>query len=116
LKSYGTTVDTRTMEYSRNMSKYSKHCERKLILRSHNTSFCLMEVVTKAGLTVFQCAGIFCGSIALQVLSKYFSQINRIWEKTLKEPAEYILFRKNNSQILHSFKTFIRTSFFTTLL
>jgi hypothetical protein len=27
-----------------------------------------MEVVTKAGLTVFHCPGIFCVSIALQVL------------------------------------------------
>ena len=28
------------------------HCERKLKLRQHNTSYCLIEVVTKAGLTV----------------------------------------------------------------
>ena len=28
------------------------HCEGKLKLRSHNTSYCLIEVVTKAGLTV----------------------------------------------------------------
>ena len=28
------------------------HCEGKLELRSHNTSSCLVEVVTKAGLTV----------------------------------------------------------------
>jgi len=28
------------------------HCERKLKLRSCNTSYCLIEVVTKAGLTV----------------------------------------------------------------
>ena len=28
------------------------HCEGKLKLRSHNTSYCLTEVVTKAGLTV----------------------------------------------------------------
>jgi hypothetical protein len=28
------------------------HCEGKLQLRSHNTSYCLIEVVTKAGLTV----------------------------------------------------------------
>jgi hypothetical protein len=27
------------------------HCEGKLILRSHNTSHCLIDVVTKAGLT-----------------------------------------------------------------
>jgi len=27
-------------------------CEGKLKLRSHNTSYCLIEVVTKAGLTV----------------------------------------------------------------
>ena len=27
-------------------------CERKLELRSHNVSYCLKEVVTKAGLTV----------------------------------------------------------------
>jgi len=30
------------------------HCEGKLILRSHNTSYCLIEVVTKACFTV-QC-------------------------------------------------------------
>jgi len=29
------------------------HCEGKLKLRSHNTSYCLIEVVTKAGLTVY---------------------------------------------------------------
>jgi len=30
------------------------HCEEKLKLRSHNNaSYCLIEVVTKAGLTVF---------------------------------------------------------------
>jgi len=28
------------------------HYEEKLKLRSHNTSYCLIEVVTKAGLTV----------------------------------------------------------------
>jgi hypothetical protein len=27
------------------------HCEGKKKLRSHNTSYCLIEVVTKAGLT-----------------------------------------------------------------
>jgi hypothetical protein len=27
------------------------HCGRNLKLRSHNTSYCLLEVVTKAGLT-----------------------------------------------------------------
>jgi hypothetical protein len=27
------------------------HCEGKIKLRSHNTSYCLVEVVTKAGLT-----------------------------------------------------------------
>jgi hypothetical protein len=31
---------------------YEMHCEGKLKLRSHNTSYCLIEVVTKAGLTV----------------------------------------------------------------
>ena len=29
------------------------HCERKLKSRSLNTSYCLIEVVTKAGLTVY---------------------------------------------------------------
>jgi len=28
------------------------HCEGRLELRSHNTGYCLIEVVTKAGLTV----------------------------------------------------------------
>jgi hypothetical protein len=28
------------------------HCEGKLKLRSHNTSYCLIEMVCKAGLTV----------------------------------------------------------------
>ena len=28
------------------------HCEGKVKSRSHNTSYCLIEVVTKAGLTV----------------------------------------------------------------
>jgi len=28
-------------------------CEGKLKLRSHNTSYCLIEVVTKAGLTLY---------------------------------------------------------------
>jgi hypothetical protein len=53
LKNYGTTVDTRTMKYSRNMSKY-------------------------------------------------FSQINRIWEKTLKEIAEeYTLLKKTLSKYFY---------------
>ena len=30
------------------------HCEGKLNLKSHNTSYCLIEVVTKAGLTVVE--------------------------------------------------------------
>ena len=29
------------------------HCEGKLKLRSHNTSYCLLQVVIKAGLTVY---------------------------------------------------------------
>jgi hypothetical protein len=29
------------------------HCEGKLKLMSYNTSYCLIEVVTKAGLTVY---------------------------------------------------------------
>jgi hypothetical protein len=32
---------------------YEMHCEGKYKLRSHNTSYCLIEVVTKAGLTVY---------------------------------------------------------------
>ena len=28
------------------------HCEEKIKLRLHNTGYCLVEVVTKAGLTV----------------------------------------------------------------
>jgi hypothetical protein len=31
---------------------YEMHCDGKLKLRSHTTSYCLIEVVTKAGLTV----------------------------------------------------------------
>jgi hypothetical protein len=31
---------------------YEMHCEGKFKLRSHKTSYCLKEVVTKAGLTV----------------------------------------------------------------
>jgi len=30
------------------------HCEGKLRLRSYNTSYCLIEVISKAGLTVDQ--------------------------------------------------------------
>jgi len=33
-------------------NKYEMHYEGELKLRSHNTSCCLIEVVTKAGLTV----------------------------------------------------------------
>jgi hypothetical protein len=33
--------------------KDEMYYEGKLKLRSHNTSYCLIEVVTKAGLTVF---------------------------------------------------------------
>jgi len=33
-------------------NSYEMHCEVKLKLRSHYTSHCLIEVVTKAGLTV----------------------------------------------------------------
>jgi len=31
------------------------HCEGNSKLRSHNTSYCLIEVVTEAGLTVLYC-------------------------------------------------------------
>ena len=41
----------------------------------------------------------------LKSISKYFFfQINRIWEKTLKEPAEYILFKKT----IHRYYTALR--------
>ena len=33
--------------------KYESHCEWYLKLKSHNTSYCLIEVVTKAGLIVY---------------------------------------------------------------
>jgi len=33
------------------------HCEGKLKLRLHNTSYCLIEVVTKAGFTVLAIYG-----------------------------------------------------------
>ena len=39
------------------------HCEWKSKLRSHNTSYCLIEVVTKAGSTV---------QIGLKIKKKYF--------------------------------------------
>jgi len=28
------------------------HCKKEIKLRSHNASYCLIEVVTKAGLTI----------------------------------------------------------------
>ena len=34
------------------------HCEGKLKLRLHNTSYCSIEVVTKAGLTVVSCRNV----------------------------------------------------------
>jgi hypothetical protein len=33
-------------------SLYEMHCKGKLKFKSHNTSYCLIEVVTKAALTV----------------------------------------------------------------
>ena len=33
-------------------NEYRMHCERKLKSSSHSTSYCLIEVVTNAGLTV----------------------------------------------------------------
>jgi len=33
---------------------YKIYCDRKLILRSHITSYCLIEVVTKPGLTIIK--------------------------------------------------------------
>jgi hypothetical protein len=33
---------------------YEMHCKRNLKLRSRNTRYCLIEVVTKAGLTVIR--------------------------------------------------------------
>ena len=41
------------------------YCEGKLRLRSHNTSCCLIEVVTKAGLSVY------CKLLYAQVLILY---------------------------------------------
>jgi hypothetical protein len=35
------------------INQYEMHCERKLKLKSHNTSYCLIGVATKAGLTVY---------------------------------------------------------------
>jgi hypothetical protein len=43
------------------------HCEGKFKLRSHNTSYCLIEVVSKAGLIVF----IFVFQFVLNVLVLY---------------------------------------------
>ena len=34
-------------------NEYGMYCEKKLKSRSHNTSYCLIEVVTKAGVTVY---------------------------------------------------------------
>jgi hypothetical protein len=45
------------------------HCEGKLNLKSHNTSYCLIEVVTKAGLTVSPFVHYITGSIILRNLS-----------------------------------------------
>ena len=36
---------------------YEMHCEGKEKLRSYNTSYCLIEVVTKEGLTVLNRGG-----------------------------------------------------------
>jgi hypothetical protein len=59
-----TNMEIRTWEHWNRVTKdrhvvdksrfyYNKmHCAGKLKLRPHNTSYCLIEVVTKAGLTV----------------------------------------------------------------
>jgi hypothetical protein len=36
---------------------YEMYCEGKLKLKSHNTSYCLIEVVTKEGLTIYVFSG-----------------------------------------------------------
>ena len=45
------------------------HCEGKLNVKSHNTSYCLIEVVTKAGLTVSPFVHYITGSIIFRNLS-----------------------------------------------
>ena len=49
------------------------HCEGKLKLRSHNTSYCLIEVVTKAGLTVYSPAEVLW-HISLNDVTLLFEQ------------------------------------------
>ena len=52
------------------------HCKGKLKLRSHNTSYCLIEVVTKAGLIVYSTNIISC---------KYWSNIYKNFNNRAKK-------------------------------
>ena len=58
------------------------HCERKLKLRLHNTSYCLIEVVTKYR---FDCICKYC-SVIVQNVSLFIWAFNKIRrEKILVE-------------------------------
>jgi hypothetical protein len=57
------------------------HCEGKFKLRSHNTSYCLIEVVTKAGLTVYPSIATFllyiCNRNIADILTAHFMLNNK---------------------------------------
>jgi hypothetical protein len=59
------------------------HCEGKLKLKSHNTSYCLIEVVTKAGLTVH---------IYIQKKISVKCQYEYLWKKYIKFLSLNIIF------------------------
>jgi len=50
------------------------HFEGKLILWSHNTSYCLREVVTKAGLTVY----IACIFFMINLMKHWWKKLMRL--------------------------------------
>jgi hypothetical protein len=52
--------------------EYKMHCEEKLKLRSHNTSYYLIEVVIKAGLTILSLIVNLCVNLLLSVVSQLY--------------------------------------------
>jgi hypothetical protein len=76
---------------------YKMHCKGKLKLRSHNTSYCLIEVVTKAGLIVYSTNIISC---------KYWSNIykNFNYRAEKQKMLNFVTFLQNKKKFKQELK------------
>ena len=72
------------------------HCEGKFKLRSHNKSYCLIEVATKAGLTAYPSIATFllyiCNRNITHILTAHFMLNNKQSINQLIKTLTEILF------------------------